>query len=253
MIFAEVHGSRTFVGCLDHGSEVIASLLALCKDKGIDCGYISGYGYVEDPKIRQFSRSEKKYLPGRKQEGLFVTSSLQGSISTGDKDKPTLQLFCQLAASGRGRTKAVAGQLVSASVLQVEFVIHTVDNVELLRLNEKETGLDVWLQLLPAGVGSDYAAPGPRSRQQLFRGPQPSRSEEEDDYNDDDINIRGGDWLDHPRLGMCYVMTYDGEDRIKVRLQSGRIAELLVSMFRLSLGGVKEGGKIYKVEMRKRK
>lgn len=253
MIFAEVHGSRTFIGCLDSGSEAVESLLALCKDKGIDCGYISGYGYLEDPKIRHFSRSEKKYLPARKQDGLFVTSSLQGSISTGKKDKPTIQLFCQLAASGRGRTKTVAGQLVSGAVLQLEFVIHTIDNVELRRMKDKETGLDVWLQLLPAGVGTDYAAPGPRSRQQLFRGPQPSRAAVEEDYDDADINIRGGDWLDHPRLGMCYVMTYDGEDRIKVRLQSGRIAELLVSMFRLSLGGVKEGGKIYTVEMRKRK
>ena len=35
MIFAEVHGSRTFVGCLDHGSEVIASLLALSS--GDEC------------------------------------------------------------------------------------------------------------------------------------------------------------------------------------------------------------------------
>ena len=49
------------------------------------------------------------------------------------------------------------------------------------------------------------------------------------------------------------MVQFDGEDRIKVKLQSGRIAELMMTMFRLSLDGVREGGKVYKVTVRKRR
>ena len=61
-----------------------------------------------------------------------------------------------------------------------------------------------------------------------------------------------GDWLNHPRLGMCCVVLSDGEERVKCRLSSGRVAELMLSLFRLKAAGVKEGGRIYDVEVRKK-
>lgn len=247
MIFAKADPTNTYIGCLDRGMDVVASLEALCTDKGVATAFISGYGYLENPVTQAFSRAEKGHIASQEHEGLFVTPSVQGSISMGEGGKPKVILFFQGVASGRGRSKAVAGRLLSADVVQFEFCIHTVENVVLHRMKDKSTGLGLWLQMLPAGI----AVPASLT---LDGGLEPEELEpEEEDFNEDELQIEDGDWLSHPRLGMCHVMTFDGEDRLKVRLQSGRIAELMMSMFRLSLEGIKDGGKVFRVEVRKRR
>jgi hypothetical protein len=147
--------------------------------------------------------------------------------------------------------KTIAGQIASATVRQFEFLIQTVDNLLLKRVREPRTGLELWLQALPTGL---TGSPPPTAierggfQEELIR-----QREEEVELGEEEPSLRPGDWLDHPRLGQCYVISYDGAERIKVKLQSGRIAELLMSMFRLSLAGVREGGRVYAVEMRKKK
>jgi predicted DNA-binding protein with PD1-like motif len=252
MLFAQVHGSKSFIGCLESGSELVASVMALCEDKGIESAYISGHGFVENPELVQFSRSEKKYLPAVTHDGVFVTAAVQGFVSLSDKDKPGLQLFCQAMATGRGRSKSIAGMLVSAGVLQFEFVIQTVDNIAMKRMNCGDTGLDLWLQMVPAGALR--ADPGPQASAAPFKERHlVEKRDDDEDLFEEDAHLRTGDWLDHPRLGMCWIISFDGDERVKVKLKSGRIAELLMSLFRLTVAGVKDGGKIYKVEMRKRK
>jgi len=248
MIFAQVESSRSFVGCLDVQCELLASMKAICDEKGIDSAHITGYGYLEDPVIQKYSRAEAGYIAPQKQDGMYVVPLIHGSVSVGEDDKPEVLLFVQGAASERGRTKTIAGRLVSATVRQFEFFIQTVDNVILNRLTDKQTGLHLWLQMLPVGMKCE-----PTMAQTAAGAPALSGPSEEEDFGDDDLQIEEGDWLNHPRLGMCYVMTFDGEDRIKVRLKSGRIAELLMAMFKLTLEGVREGGKVFKVEVRKRR
>jgi predicted DNA-binding protein with PD1-like motif len=246
MIFAKADPTSTYIGCLDRGTDVVASLEALCADKGVGTAFISGYGYLENPVTQAFSQAEKGYIASQEHGGLFVAPSIQGSISMGEGGKPKVILFFQGAASGRGRSKTVTGRLLSADVVQFEFCIHTVENVVLHRMKDKSTGLGLWLQMLPAGISVPASLT-------LDGNDEPDEVEEEEDFNEDELQIEDGDWLSHPRLGMCYVMTFDGEDRLKVRLQSGRIAELMMSMFRLSLEGIKDGGKVFKVEVRKKR
>lgn len=251
MIFAQIHGSKSYVGCLEHGSELVASIKALCVDKGIESAHITGHGFIENPEMVQFSRADKKYLLPEKHDGFFIAAAIEGFVSLGPDDKQSVQLFCQATASGRGRSKSIAGILASAQVFQFEFVIQTIENIAMKRMPCTDTGLNVWLQMLPAGtMRSD---PGPKASAAPFKERHLVEKQEDDDLFEDDANIRTGDWLDHPRLGMCWVVSFDGDDRIKVKLKSGRIAELLMSLFRLSVAGVKDGGKIYTVEMRKRK
>ena len=248
MIIAQVLESRSFIGCLDAGCDLTGSLLALGKDKGIDTAFVTGYGYVTDPVLSMYSLSEGRYMEPRKQPGTYLFSSVSGSLSPGEDGEPELQIFGTGAASGRGRTRSVAGRFVSGTVVQFEFFLRSVDNVVLKRLVNEETGLHLWLQLLPVGAEATRSVPTVASvRKPLIRS-----SRLDDEEMDEDLSFNEGDWLDHPRLGMCRILLHDGEDRIKVRLGSGRIAELLVPMFKLSLSGVKDGGKVYKVEMRKR-
>lgn len=246
MILARVEATRSFVGSLDAGSELVASLAALCKEKGVDCALISGYGYVENPHLQGYSRADKGLSEPQEHDGAFVIPMVNGSISVNDQNVPEVVLFVQGAASGRSRSKTIAGQLAAADVIQFEFFIQTVDNVVLHRIKERSSGLHLWLQMLPAGIG------GRPVLEDIDLG-EDEVDEEDDEFIDEELEINAGDWLNHPRLGMCHVVHFDGEDRIKVKLQSGRIAELMMTMFKLSLDGVREGGKVYKVTVRKRR
>ncbi|MBM4371384.1 MAG: hypothetical protein FJ098_06995, partial [Deltaproteobacteria bacterium] len=69
----------------------------------------------------------------------------------------------------------------------------------------------------------------------------------------DDIDLERGDWLDHPRLGQCQVLARDNDERVPVKLPSGRVAELHLGLFKLFRVGRKQGGTVYKVEVRRKK
>jgi predicted DNA-binding protein with PD1-like motif len=247
MIFAQIQPGRSFIGCLDLQCELVTSIAAVCKDKSIDCAFVSGYGYLEDPVFVRYSRGEKGYTAPAVDEGVFVCQVL-GSVSAGEDDRPNVTLFLNGAVSERGRSRSVSGQIVEARVRQFEFLLTTVDNVVLKRLKEKQTGMHLWLQMLPAGFGG-----GVVDAPQLSAAMAGALASERDDSIDDEPNLKEGDWLNHPRLGMCRVLLYDGEERIKVRLASGRIAELMMSLFHLTSEGVRDGSRVYAVEVRKRK
>lgn len=253
MIIAELNKSVSYMGCLDPGTELVASLRAICVEKSIHSGFISGYGYIVDPEFLVYSRSEKTLSTPHKQEGIYVTSSLHGSVSLGEDNQLDLTLFCEASASGLGRSKSVSGRLYAATVHLVEFVILPVSGLVFRRMQDENAGLGHWLQMLPDGA--QYApapAPAVANRRELASRPATSVEDELEEV-DDDVNLSDGDWLNHPRLGMCLVVKFDGEERVKVRLQSGRLAELMLSMFRLHLGGIRDGARVWDVQMRGRK
>jgi len=248
MIIAQVQGSRTFIGCLDLGSELVRSLKAVLDDRGIETAFITGYGYLEDPAVFLYSRAEKDYGLAKKHEGMWVTAGLQGSLSRGEKDKPELVLFMEATQTEAGRTKTIAGQLASATVRQFEFLVQTVDNVALKRSKERTGNIQQWLMMFPAGATADSQAFRDETTQQF----DPTWQEDEPVVAEEEVTLLPGDWLNHPRLGMCCVVLSDGEERVKCRLASGRVAELMLSLFRLKGAGVKDGGRVYDVEVRKK-
>lgn len=249
MIIAQVQGSRTFIGCLDLGSELVRSLKAVLADRGVETAFITGYGYLEDPAVFLYSRAEKDYGLAKKHEGMWVVAAVQGSLSKGENDKPDLTLFVEATQTEAGRTHTIAGQLASATVRQFEFLVNTVDNVALKRSKERTGNIQQWLMMYPAGAAADASPMRDETTQQF---PANWEEPEERQTAEEEVLLHPGDWLNHPRLGMCCVVLSDGEERVKCRLSSGRVAELMLSLFRLKAAGVKEGGRVYDVEVRKK-
>ncbi len=250
MIIAQTDKGAGLMGCLDVGSDLVASMRSICVNKNVHCGFISAYGYLQDPRLTIYSRAQKNWSNPQQHEGMYVTASLQGSVSLGEDDQPDVTLFCHLTPSGMPRAKAVAGCLYEAKVLFIEFLITPVEGVTFRRITDESTGLQPWLQMLPAGT--HYATPPSTTSLPSLDGVASLlRSvREEQDEDEDEIVLESGDWLNHPRFGMCRVERFDGDERVKVKLASGRVAELLVSMFRLSLGGVRDGARVIEATMR---
>jgi len=251
MIFTEVGGSRRMIGSLDRELEVIGSLKDACRQNGVHCGHLRAVGYLRDPTLRRYSRSQGGYLAPEVHEGVYLLAGCEGFISLGEGEEVDLLLHTVVAASGVGRNKLVAGQLVGGEVIEFEFLLEVFDNLLLRRMRDTASGLDLWLQAMPVGAAPEVPLPAepptPAEIEAMTRRGEPQEIEL------DDIDLERGDWLDHPRLGQCQVLARDNDERVPVKLPSGRVAELHLGLFKLFRVGRKQGGTVYKVEVRRKK
>jgi len=250
MIFTEIGQSRKMVGSLDRELDVIDSLKDLCKQHDIHCGHIRAVGYVKDPALRRYSRSQSAYLAAETFQGVYQLTGCDGFISLGENDEVDLMLHTVAAASGVGRNKVVVGQLVGGEVIQFEFLIDVFDSLSLRRMHDTATGLELWLQAMPAGDAAEDSLP---LAAPLVDADPNTPHMEAHEIELDDVALERGDWLDHPRLGQCQVLARDNDERVPVKLPSGRVAELHLGLFKMFRIGRKQGGTVYKVEVRRRK
>jgi predicted DNA-binding protein with PD1-like motif len=246
MIVTEIGHSRKLVGALEINTDLTAGLTELCHRFSVSCGHIRAVGYVRDPVFRRYSRGQAAYLPDETFEGVYQLASCEGFISLGEQDELDIFLHAAATASEVGRNKVILGQLVRAQVIQFELVLETFENVSLRRLLDASTGLRVWLQAMPSG-GAEEGDLQAGGREPEFTAVDAQEVEP------DDISLERGDWLDHPRLGKCLVLAPDNDERVPVKLPSGRVAELHLGLFRLFRLGKKEGGTLYRVEVRRKK
>lgn len=249
MIATEIGRGRKFVGALEVNSDLLAGLEELCRKNEVVCGHLRALGYVKDPVFRRYSRAQSSYLPDESFDGLYQLATCEGFVSLGDHDQLDFLLHCVSSASEAGRNKIIVGQLVKAQVLQFEFVLETFEGVSFKRLSDPNTGLNMWLQVLPSQLegreGLDLAADG-GGDVRFFHS-------DAEEIDLEDVELERGDWLDHPRLGKCLVLAPDNDERVPVKLPSGRVAELHLGMFRLFRVGRTDGGTLYKVEVRRKK
>ena len=62
-----------------------------------------------------------------------------------------------------------------------------------------------------------------------------------------------GDWLDHPTLGAARVMAVESDEKVTIELESGRKVQLHVGLLQLTPSGTKDGGRLFKVAIRRRR
>ncbi len=251
MIFTEIGQSRKMVGSLDRELDVIDSLKDLCKHHDIHCGNIRAVGYVKAPELRRYSRSQSAYLAAETFQGVYQLTGCEGFISVGENEEIDLMIHTVAAASGVGRNKIVVGQLVGGEVIQFEFLIEVFESLSLRRMHDTATGLELWLQAMPAGnAAEEYLSPAVAPS--MDEDPNAPHTESHE-IELDDVSLERGDWLDHPRLGQCQVLARDNDERVPVKLPSGRVAELHLGLFKMFRIGRKQGGTVYRVEVRRKK
>ena len=78
------------------------------------------------------------------------------------------------------------------------------------------------------------------------------RDDEDDDEDDDLPDMRPGDTLDHPTLGRCRIMRIEDDDSIHIRMKSGKINKLVLSIFDISLSGIEDGRNVFRLRLRQK-
>jgi predicted DNA-binding protein with PD1-like motif len=301
MILTQTHKRRSFVGSLNAGSDLIETFRRLCVDNAILCGFFSGTGYLRDVRLRTFDAKTRAFSEPRLYPGTFHAVTLTGNISLAGRET---SIRCHVSGLSRGPApeagepaeKAGAtpmpagGEIVSAEVVGLEFMLESVDDLKLYRDLDERSGLDGWLRLEFASGGGNpivrqtprdpgEPAPTPKAAREAT-APAPaatpassavsSKARKKTDAPaaratpsvDDDIptteetlqDIRVGDLLNHPTLGQCIVVSTDLEDRLQIKLESGRVVELHTGLIDIAPFRPGPGGeRTFAVSIRRRR
>ena len=246
MIFMQSRKTRRFIGRLNTGQEIITSLRAVCTEQQIRCGEMRATGFLTDVVLEVFDHGQRRYRPVVLGSVPYQLTSFLGNVSILD-GRTTVHIHVTLLPDlASGDTTLVGGRLKEGRVVALEFTVDSFDDFTLVRRLDPETGFEQWVELdfAEARTGGDDGGDDDG-----FEGDELDAEEEEEEEIEE---LNPGDVLDHPRLKRCEVVSCDGE-RAVIKLESGRSAELHLSVIQLELKEELDDGKrVYGVSVRRR-
>jgi len=226
MIVTQSHKRRSFVGCLNAGTDLVEAIRSLCVDNTIFCGFLQATGYLKGPKLRWFDAELRNYRESQPFSGTLQVATLSCNISLVDRET---SIVCHVTGSLITHGAApipISGELVSGQIVAIEFVLETIDDIRLYRARDERTGLDGWLHLEFAQSGNPIVRQAPPEAQLIVTPLATSATKTSRAVAEVVHDVREGDFLNHPTLGRCVVITADLDDRLTIRLESGRSVEL---------------------------
>ncbi|RKZ18887.1 DNA-binding protein [bacterium] len=129
-------GKGIFV-VLKKGEMLMESITDACKKIGIDSGFVSGIGAIEDVLLGAFNTEKREYIK-KEFSGSHELLSLTGNISKKGNGEYVVHLHCII---GDEDMKVYGGHLFNARVsVTCEIFIH-IEDFGLIRRMDSETGL----------------------------------------------------------------------------------------------------------------
>jgi len=285
MILTQTHKRRSFVGSLNAGADLIESFRRLCVDNSILCGFFNGSGYLRDVRVRNFDAARKRHTEPTLHSGVFQVVSLTGNISLTGRET---SIRCHAIGVSKAATDGeagvsgyVAGEIVADDIVGFEFTLESVDDLRLYRDIDERSGLDGWLRLEFVQGGNPIVRQTPKDAGELAveaaerrlpqaEKPAPAKPvsekpaakkkaakvlDEEPVSNEETLQeIRVGDFLNHPTLGRCVVVSAEHEERLHIKLESGRVVELHTGLIDISPYRPGDNGeRVFAVSIRRRR
>lgn len=240
MIVAESQVRRAFVGRLETGQELVATVRDFCVRERVETGVFTGFGYLREPTVRIFRPEHKRYLRAPETlEGTYLATTVRATISF-HGDAREVHMMATLAHTQSGAP--VMAEILAADVVSMEFLLHACDDVRMFRDDDEATGLRRWVMMDVAGGQEAARAPAAAAAPEAV-----------DDAPADDVEVEVGDFLRHPRLGLCEVVEGTDETSIVIRLSNGRVVELHRAIIRVEPGAPHDGQRVFDVSIRRKK
>lgn len=143
MITFESRHTRRFVGRIERGEDVLASLKRFAMGERIRAAWVRMTGIVEWVEVTEWDSQKEVLRAPRRIEGPLTLLAGEGNISF-RLGEPFVEMRAALSRETDMGVQTVGGQLVVVSALSVEFMIEVFEDVRLDRDEERETGLSVW-------------------------------------------------------------------------------------------------------------
>ncbi|TNF25294.1 MAG: DUF296 domain-containing protein [Deltaproteobacteria bacterium] len=254
MIITQTHKRRTFVGSMNVGTDLIQALKTICVDNTIFCADFTATGYLEDVTLVRFDGRKNRYGEPVQHPGTFHAVGLNGNISLADRQTVVRCHAIGTISPETGEHALVSGELTAGKVVAVEFNLTTHDDIRLYRERDDRTGLEAWLRVEfgdgPPIVRDD--APLEVLATAVTPEPPPAILPKDEPHVPHDLDISEGDYLNHPALGLGEVVATDAEERVSIRLESGRVVELHLGLLEVVQVTTEGRRRTFKVTIKRR-
>lgn len=147
MIAGETQVTRCVMGRLERGEDVVEALRDLARQERIDAGFVRAQGAVEEVALARYDAAARAYVPAGAVPGAAELASLQGSVSLepgGGGAGVRLWAVVAVAPEAGGPGPVAAGLLLRARAVAVEFAVDVLDDGDLERRVDPDSGLALW-------------------------------------------------------------------------------------------------------------
>jgi predicted DNA-binding protein with PD1-like motif len=136
----KVKHRETFMGKLQHGTDLLEEIAGICKKENIQLGRIMAIGAVQKARIGFYNQKKQDYEFISIDRPLEITN-LTGNISL-KNGSPMVHAHITLSDSSG---KAYGGHLAQDTIIfACEYIIETFDGPAFEREFDEETGLPLW-------------------------------------------------------------------------------------------------------------
>lgn len=228
----EATPSRTLILRAERGDRLPRALEELAVAEGIEAAWVSGLGAVEWAEVAEYDQESRAYMPAQRVKGGAEILHLSGNLSMKD-GAPMAHLHVTLSQERGERIRVLGGHLTDAKLFAAELLVRVFDDVSLVRAHDEPTGLALWAigggaedepeeaPSVEPGAGG-WAAVAAASEQASRPPPRPARR--------GDPETPGiGDYIRHPKFGLCKIERRVSDDAVSIKLPSARRKTLKLS------------------------
>lgn len=211
----QTSASRHIVGRVYRGRGLQEALRELVDEHRLRAAWLSGIGAFEWIDLTEYSQTGQAYQEPHRVERCELLA-LQGNLSERDRE-PFWHLHATVSRRENDRDVIFGGHVVDAVVFALEVRIECFDDLTLPRTRDEATGLHLWSSAGAAsGAGAEAPADGPITWAMAAEASTVGPADQSKT-----MPVRG-EWLDHPKFGLCKVEALSGDGVCIIKLPNAR-------------------------------
>lgn len=250
MIFSkDAPVSRVVVGRVHRGRRLQDALAELAAEHRLTAGWFSGLGAFEWVDVTEYCQSTRKYEEAHRFERCELLSMV-GNLSI-KEGEPFWHLHATVSRREGGQEVVYGGHVVDAQIFALEFRVECLDGVQLMRSLDEPTGLQLWADTneqsdqglagaepqvaQETSVPSGWAQAASASEEAPSGWAQVAAASAEAEKPETAVEHKPerGDWIDHPKFGLCRVDGLSAAGVGIIRLPDGRRKKIQFSVLRV--------------------
>lgn len=242
MLVTRFEQSASFMGRLDQAQDVAAGFKTICRENSIRCGWISASAMIRNPVVCKAGAAG--FGQPAQLDGSFFFPSISGNISLAGDDV-MIRLLGESHSTDGSR---IAGTIEGGEVVFCEFLITVCEDSTLVR--DRGTPFSPWVQLQATAVSTVEEFQNHPARPLMMSTPASPDDDETTELNI--LEMKRGDYVDHPRFGICRISTEPVGDKISIRLSTGKQVDLSLGIMRVREPELIGDKRVFRLEIKRR-
>jgi len=216
----EASASRHVVGRIHRGSSLRDALVELAREHDLRTAWVSAVGAFEWIDLTEYNQVQRRYEKAHRFERCELLS-LQGNLSERDGE-PFWHLHATVSLREGDRDLTYGGHVVDGSIFALEFRIDRFDAIVLRREYDEATALELWAQTEVSEGRGDRPSPAEAAPASVTWAMAAELSVRDRPGERQDEKPERGDWIEHPKFGVCKIEGLSGDGVCIIKLPDSR-------------------------------